>query len=292
MVTSALLVSLSLVSGLREGQRQRSGRKIADVSDLRARGVSCELKGKTFCHAKIVRKYGSTYGQVCDNGDITLMRMPVDYAGPPTCVDEDSAEYCPGKIPGSETTFVEQWCIDGQIFYINKLTGNKFKKGRLSKPTKKVNKNKKKEKSTKSTSAPPATTTTSTTTSTTTTTVATTTTTMSTSSTTTGSTTRSRRRSTTTTMPLASEDYPSIPAVASATKDLDLNIPDGFNEIDDNEVHADNLVDVGVNVDYVNTVLENSIPNVKVLQCWSQFNICFIQVGPHPSAASTQHIVP
>ena len=65
------------VLGLREGQRQRSGRKIADVSDLRARGVSCELKGKTFCHANIVRKYGSTYGQVCDNGDITLMRMPV-----------------------------------------------------------------------------------------------------------------------------------------------------------------------------------------------------------------------
>ena len=44
---------------------------------LRARGVTCELKGKTFCHANIVRKYGSTYGQVCDNGAITLMRMPV-----------------------------------------------------------------------------------------------------------------------------------------------------------------------------------------------------------------------
>ena len=65
-------------------------------------------------------------------------------------------------------------------------------------------------------------------------------------------------------MPLTSEDYPSIPAVASATDDLDLNIPDGVNEIDDTEVHADNLVDVGVSVDYVNTVLENSIPNVKV----------------------------
>ena len=49
---------------MREGQRQRSGRKIADVSDLRTRGVNCELKGKTFCHANIVRKYGSTYGQV------------------------------------------------------------------------------------------------------------------------------------------------------------------------------------------------------------------------------------
>lgn len=47
------------------------------MSDIRSRGVTCELKGKTFCHANIVRKYGSTYGQVCDNGDITLMRMPV-----------------------------------------------------------------------------------------------------------------------------------------------------------------------------------------------------------------------
>ena len=63
--------------GVREGQRQRSGRKIAEVSELRARGVGCELGGKTFCHANIARKYGSTYGQVCDNGDITLMRMPV-----------------------------------------------------------------------------------------------------------------------------------------------------------------------------------------------------------------------
>jgi len=94
-------------------------------------------------------------------------------------------------------------------------------------------------------------------------------------------------------MPLTSEDYPSIPAVASTNDYLDEKITDSDNEIDDNEVNANNLVDDGVSVEYVNTVLENSIPNVKVLQCWSQFNICFIQVGPHPSAAaSTQHFVP
>lgn len=41
-------------------------------------------------------------------------------------------------------------------------------------------------------------------------------------------------------------------------------------------------------VEYVNTVLENSVPNVKVLQCWSEFNLCFIQLGPHPT--DTQHL--
>ena len=65
-------------------------------------------------------------------------------------------------------------------------------------------------------------------------------------------------------MPLISENYPSISAVASSTDYLDEQISDSDNEIDDNEVHANNLVDDGVSVEYVNTVLENSIPNVKV----------------------------
>ena len=65
-------------------------------------------------------------------------------------------------------------------------------------------------------------------------------------------------------MPLTSEDYPSIPAVASTNDYLDEKITDSDNEIDDNEVNANNLVDDGVSVEYVNTVLENSIPNVKV----------------------------
>ena len=65
-------------SAMRETKvRQRSGRKIADVSDLQARGVSCRSKGETFCHANVIRQYGSTYGQICSNGDIVLMRMPV-----------------------------------------------------------------------------------------------------------------------------------------------------------------------------------------------------------------------
>ena len=99
--------------------RQRSGRKIADVSDLLKRGVSCEKDGKTFCHANIVRQYGSTYGQICSNGEILLMRMPVyvpipsksfnifihhtifsGYTGSKVCEDDDGSIHCPGVIPG------------------------------------------------------------------------------------------------------------------------------------------------------------------------------------------------
>merc|ERR1739845_152204 len=32
-------------------------------------------------------------------------------------------------------------------------------------------------------------------------------------------------------------------------------------------------------LEYVNTVLEDKVPHLKVLQCWSRFNICFIQIG-------------
>ena len=31
-------------------------------------------------------------------------------------------------------------------------------------------------------------------------------------------------------------------------------------------------------LEYVNTVLEDKVPNLKVLQCWSRFNLCFIQI--------------
>jgi len=35
-----------------------------------------------------------------------------------------------------------------------------------------------------------------------------------------------------------------------------------------------------VSMDYVNTILEENMPNAKVLQCWEQYSICFIQIGP------------
>ena len=41
--------------------------------------------------------------------------------------------------------------------------------------------------------------------------------------------------------------------------------------------------DTEFSLEYVNTVLEDKVPNLKVLQCWSKFNICFIQiVSRHP----------
>merc|ERR1712226_344384 len=85
---------------------QRSGRKISDVSELSPRGLPCKKNGETFCHGNVVRKYGRSYGNICDNGDITLMRMESGYSGP-------------------------QPCVEGEIFYINKVTGLKFQKGRL-----------------------------------------------------------------------------------------------------------------------------------------------------------------
>merc|ERR1719410_2885606 len=74
------------------------------------------------------------------------MRLPVGYSDPvKSCTDEDGAEYCPGVIPGAGSQFVEMWCVEGEIFFINKLTGNKFKMGRLAGPQKKVVMNNKKQ---------------------------------------------------------------------------------------------------------------------------------------------------
>ena len=38
-------------------------------------GLPCKKNGETFCHGNVVRKYGRSYGNICDNGAITLMRM-------------------------------------------------------------------------------------------------------------------------------------------------------------------------------------------------------------------------
>ena len=47
------------------------------------------------------------------------------------------------------------------------------------------------------------------------------------------------------------------------------------------------VVEDEFSLEYVNTVLEEKVPNLKVLQCWSRFNICFIQIvsvtGERPS---------
>lgn len=32
-------------------------------------------------------------------------------------------------------------------------------------------------------------------------------------------------------------------------------------------------------LEHLNTVLGEKVPNLTVLQCWSRFNLCFIQIG-------------
>jgi len=35
-----------------------------------------------------------------------------------------------------------------------------------------------------------------------------------------------------------------------------------------------------VSLDYVNTLLDEDTPNARVLQCWTEQSICFIQTAP------------
>merc|ERR1711874_748274 len=61
------------------------------------------------------------------------MRMPSKYAGPKPCAGAQGQIHCSGdQIEGSATAFVEERCVEGEIFFINKVTGLTFQKGRLS----------------------------------------------------------------------------------------------------------------------------------------------------------------
>jgi len=245
MKWQALPLLVSICLGL-----QRSGRKISDVSELTKNGVRCESNGQVFCHGNVVRQYGSTYGNVCKNGKIKLMRMPSGYAGPKPCQEGQGQIHCSGaQIEGSQTAFVEEWCVEGEIFFINKITGLTFQKGRLSganKTTQTISTTTKNNYKARSTTT---TTTTSTTTSTTTTTAPTTTT---TTTTTTTSVTTSASSEELRPVAVMEEDTPTSPLVSK-----------------ENEF----------SLEYVNSLLEDKIPNLKVLQCWSRFNLCFIQIG-------------
>ena len=47
----------------------------------------------------------------------------------------------------------------------------------------------------------------------------------------------------------------------------------------DTSVHDDSNDEAdSFSVEYVTSILEDKIPKVKVLQCWPQFKICFIQL--------------
>ena len=189
------------------------------------------------------------------------------------------------------------WCVEGEIFFINKLTGNKFKKGRLSGPQKKVvmnnkkqdkkSKNKKDTKDTKDTkekdkkdmkqSA--------------------------TNSVNTSSVTASTTSSSASTTTLKAEaessnvgnNRPKVDqGLLSDGEDEDNSDLEMTNEVTDNnsaakEDNTDTVIDTSVHddsndeadsfsVEYVTSILEDKIPKVKVLQCWPQFKICFIQL--------------
>ena len=190
------------------------------------------------------------------------------------------------------------WCVEGEIFFINKLTGNKFKKGRLSGPQKKVvMNNKKQDKKSKdkkdkkekdkmdmkekdkkdmkqgatdsvNTSAATAAT---------------------------------SSASTTTTLEAEAEssnvgnNRPKVDqGLLSDGDDEDNSDLEMTNEVTDDDSavkkdDTDTALDTSVNddsndeadsfsVEYVTSILEDKIPKVKVLQCWPQFKICFIQL--------------
>ena len=199
--------------------------------------------------------------------------------------------------------------MEGEIFFINKLTGNKFKKGRLSGPQKKVvmnnkkqdkkNKDKKdmkekdkkdkkdmkendtkdmKEKDKKDMKQ------------------------VATDSANTSAATASTSSASTTTTSKAEAESSNVGNNRPKVDQGLLSDGDGednsdlemTNEVTDNnsavkEEDANTALDTSVNddsndeadsfsVEYVTSILEDNIPKVKVLQCWPQFKICFIQL--------------
>ena len=195
------------------------------------------------------------------------------------------------------------------MFFINKLTGNKFKKGRLSGPQKKVvmnnkkqdkkNKDKKdmkekdkkdkkdmkdndtkdmKEKDKKDMKQ------------------------VATDSANTSAATASTSSASTTTTSKAEAESSNVgnsrpkvdQGLLSDGDDEDNSDLEMTNEVTDNnsavkEDDANTALDTSVNddsndeadsfsVEYVTSILEDNIPKVKVLQCWPQFKICFIQL--------------
>ena len=182
------------------------------------------------------------------------------------------------------------WCVEGEIFFINKLTGNKFKKGRLSGPQKKVvmnnkkqdkkskDKKDKKEKDKKDMKQG------------------------ATDSVNTSAATASTSLASTTTTLVAEAESSNVgnnrpkvdQGLLSDGDDEDNSDLEMTNEVtdDDSAVKKDDIdtvIDTSVtddsneeadsfSVEYVTSILEDKIPKVKVLQCWPQFKICFIQL--------------
>jgi len=69
-----LLVFLFL--GLTIGAlRQRRGTKISNIKNIESKGIPCKKSGDQFCHAAIVKQYGQNYANICNDGNINLMRI-------------------------------------------------------------------------------------------------------------------------------------------------------------------------------------------------------------------------
>ena len=212
--------------------------------------------------------------------------------------------------------------MEGEIFFINKLTGNKFKKGRLSGPQKKVvmnnkkqdkkNKDKKdmkekdkkdkkdmkendtkdmKEKDKKDMKQ------------------------VATDSANTSAATASTSSASTTTTSKAEAESSNVgnnrPKVdqgllSDGDDDDDNSDLEMTNEVTDTnsvkEEDENTALDTSVNddsndeadsfsVEYVTSILEDNIPKVKVLQCWPQFKICFIQLVSIITTGDYQHFI-
>ena len=141
---------------------------------------------------------------------------------------------------------MEEWCVEGEIFYINKVTGLKFQKGRLGSSSGADNtKNK---------------------------------------ATTAINKARSTTRTTTKTTKVAKVSTTSVPKpttrrITPTTKPFEKRVVvkgDIPNRVDEKTPSVTDGAQFSV--EYVNTVLEDKVPNLKVLQCWNEFNICFIQI--------------
>jgi len=327
---------------------------------MESKGIPCKKLGEQFCHGSIVKQYGQNYANVCNNGDVSLMRIYPGYSGPAPC-SHQGKKYCSGnKVAGGGSVFVEQVCDDGTVFFINKITGLKFQRGRLSensgkaekkpisKKTKKFNKNSIKINEVKqvvsSTSPPtsktlttikttraprttratpahrptPKTTTTTTTTTTNTPTfkttitqttqtetlpTQTTNTQITSAQTTVPQTTNTEAPFSTTTIPEITEPNqttltPLAHAISKLLKKIksesnlkedarSISLEDDTNDIDETDKLAEEMERAGsgrslsmVSMDYVNTILDEDAPNARVLQCWTEQSICFIQTDP------------
>lgn len=286
--------------------RQKRESNILDVTRIEQKGVSCQSNRQRFCHGNIVKQYGRNYANVCNDGTVKLMRIYPGYTGPSPCM-HGGKKFCSGdKVAGGGSVFVEQICEDGTVFFINKVTGLKFQKGRLSGQSETKMKDMRKKNTVKFNQKIPKSTTTTAPKSTKLSTIAPTekspvftTRKFTTPSrlTTTRKPTTTTKRSTTIPDASLSKDVMDIvsamelenasvqdnlkPEIASKATDIISNALDEMDRTTTSSNEKTTVLPMSmVSAEYVNTILEENMSDAKVLQCWTQYSICFIQIGP------------